>query len=150
MFAVVHDGCGVAMSSVRLSSLQHVCLSSPPPLVSTQEKRSIFDQIYDADKQKKAQQDLTQRLKAELQQLDIDKGRASEITVDDIDRKIKARACQERESTPRAHALPERDPSASPSKRVRAPNALHVRASSARRPQARADAHAGGVCDGWR
>eukprot|EP00308_Calcidiscus_leptoporus_P008567 CAMPEP_0119403894 /NCGR_PEP_ID=MMETSP1334-20130426/143616_1 /TAXON_ID=127549 /ORGANISM="Calcidiscus leptoporus, Strain RCC1130" /LENGTH=844 /DNA_ID=CAMNT_0007427845 /DNA_START=23 /DNA_END=2557 /DNA_ORIENTATION=+ len=54
------------------------------------EKRSIYDQIFDADKQKKQQEDLTKRLKAELQQLDVGQSRAADIAVEDIDRKIKA------------------------------------------------------------
>ena len=50
-----------------------------------QEKRSIYDQISSADELKKQQQDLTQRLKAELQF----------FSVEDIERKIKALEMQQ-------------------------------------------------------
>ena len=49
-----------------------------------QEKRSIYDQISSADELKKQQQDLTQRLKAELQF----------FSVEDIERKIKVRSAR--------------------------------------------------------
>lgn len=55
---------------------------SRPAARHAQEKRSIYDQISAADELKKQQQDLTQRLKNELQF----------YSVNDIDRRIKVRA----------------------------------------------------------
>jgi len=67
-------------------SLHSLPRGAPPPRPLTaactrasQEKRSIYDQISSADELKKQQEDLTRRLKSELQF----------YSVEDIDRKIK-------------------------------------------------------------